>query len=845
MKKLFKKWQKVNRAFCAFLVMQCMLNQSFAQGSTSSQQSPQIVEYFVTASNADLIRQFHSEHEIVPAITVDNDFYNEHDPFKGDNSYRHFYSSENEDFDGEFLEKSLDRDHDLKYCQLVWGQKSWMEDRKTDNFFSSKEPDNIAEQRWGFANKENSQGAWVKLFKIVKTDLKTLDNRIKAQFNSASTIYTNMDNAVKSASVNTQLANELKTNSETWKTLIHSLSEEHMAAIIKGAHMINFQRRCGAIMALTHRSTTFTRQFEPPGAVSMDGKVICRTEGQITQDYDACKTLVEVYDGAIVADQATGIAQQFEGQRQAIQSSNKVAENPNDFLAANKEAAKQQELAGTFANQKAVLSTAKFTALLGAFKAIPTYQTLENKARESAEANGNNFGFKNFNAYLEMLAGYRITLENNPDYKKMKRLVLTQHLLDKMSPPSANSSYQNKIKNYSAHLLQQIWMNTANANDPNLNHNDDAKKQQEYLKRVGDQFKGIDEKEAEATRKAKETNGDPTNPAPVTWGEESFKIFGDLVHFRVGAFIENKVTSVLDTVDRVLSRKVDKLLMNQANRQVAKQVMAQNVAEGIGNLLAGMMYNDAADDMKSTIKDAESVEFTPPVFEQGTLPVCLINPFLPECQNNQNGPIDTGFAGGSNFQIGGTGRNSVIGADGLSNPDGSDDDASGSTDLGAGLGLSPGFPTSADKSTGAFVDPVTSPGSVSTNPGDVAGGAGGGGAGAGGGGGGLSPAGAGGAQRSGGGGRSDVEKNTFGKSGSQGFYNSGSGLRKPASGDSGNPLEGLLGKANKGKDGNILNFDRGIAGIDDSQDIFARISQRYNNVTQTNRLKEYVLKDEK
>tara|TARA_R110000868_G_scaffold38661_9_gene135170 strand:- start:1194 stop:4121 length:2928 start_codon:yes stop_codon:yes gene_type:complete len=567
---------------------------------------------------------------------------------------------------------------------------------------------------------------------------------------------------------------------------------------MKGIGMMDEHRKltekCEALVYLTGHSDFGAEYPMTPGSTkttkkSFDGKITCEAYGAETQDYKACKTFVNTYDASMVAKTALNAGQGIHYQGQTMDRQAEMTRqgqtggiDHRGALGAQKDDIKDR--AG-YATQTAVLDSAKLAALFGQLQAMPTRGKLKSECAASFTPN-------------ERTAIARVSTPHVATFEKFIKVIgLTEKHLSGSCIPGDTGCDQATQTNETIH------------NKPTTDSFASNRSPAQICDAVVSSARGSARDEATSSRARARTASSRSR--------------------RRGGSERTQEASMSGAAS---------LIMNDAMRSVAKQILAQTAVEAAASFMKAGMLNKQAKTIDELLKKIEgydpSGDFVPPNTDLLAGP-CAFDPSAEGC--GAGVPLaarQVGFGSNSlSFGNGGFGSSGTnLDADtGFDNAAG---DGTGSSDRSGASGPVGSLITGIDKPSG-FEGGVPGAASIKSSAAGRSGG-GGGGASAIGSTGGSAGGGSGSGAK---GGAASAGKKLDYAGSSIGRLSGGRGVgRKPASKDAGaNPFANMFKKG--GPQNGTLNF-RNPAGIGNKTgNIFDQISERYQVVQGKNLLLEY------
>ena len=187
--------------------------------------------------------------------------------------------------------------------------------------------------------------------------------------------------------------------------------EQKLSELIEEAKGWHRQmKKCVALVSLTshidYSNEGQTEDKKGQKKKSFDGRLTCQSMGAETQDYPACATLIDIYNGAFLGQKVVQGAQTIGFSMALSESQDKAREDPGDITAPWKmqknSIDKQQEMA----TQRSVFHGAKLAALLGAMSAIPSREDLVEKCKRHFPEDLNNIGDKEYKDILGFIGAF-------------------------------------------------------------------------------------------------------------------------------------------------------------------------------------------------------------------------------------------------------------------------------------------------------------------------------------------------------------------------------------------------------------------------------------------------------
>ncbi|MFX3675779.1 MAG: hypothetical protein ACN6I6_01965 [bacterium] len=594
-----------------------------------------------------------------------------------------------------------------------------------------------------------------------------------------------------------KLAKADVSNSEKYKTLIGKVKRVATNGInIMNAHR-KLTEKCEALVYLTDRADYGAEYPMTAGSMktqkkSFDGRITCEAYGAETQDYKACKTFVNTYDASMVAKTALNAGQGIHYQGQTMDRQAEMTRqgqtggiDHRGALGAQKDDIKDR--AG-YATQTAVLDSAKLAALFAQLQAMPTRAKLKEECSASLGSNLSEAEKRVHGPHEAVFNKFLAALSLDP----------SQHFQNNCIAGDTAGGCENVQASEDGNT-SIIPSNKITA----------ARDAASLCNAVVSSARGSARDEATSSRARARTASSRSR--------------------RRGGSERTQEASMSGAAS---------LIMNDAMRSVAKQILAQTAVEAAASFMKAGMLNKQAKTIDELLKKIEgydpSGDFVPPNTDLLAGP-CAFDPSAEGC--GAGVPLaarQVGFGSNSlSFGNGGFGSSGTnLDADtGFDNAAG---DGTGSSDRSGASGPVGSLITGIDKPSG-FEGGVPGAASIKSSAAQRSGG-GGGGASAVGSTGGSAGGGSGGGAK--GGAASGGKKLDYAGS-SIGRLSGGRGVgRKPASKDAGaNPFANMFKKG--GPQNGTLNF-RNPAGIGNKAgNIFDQISERYQVVQGKNLLLEY------
>lgn len=563
----------------------------------------------------------------------------------------------------------------------------------------------------------------------------------------------------------------------------------------KGARMMDERRKltesCEALVHLTERpdySAEFpmTAGSDKTVKKSFDQRITCEAYGAETQDYKACTTFINTYDASMVAKTALNAGQGIHYQGQSMDRQSEMTRqgqtggvDHRGVLGAQQSDIKDR--AG-YATQSAALDSAKLATLFTMLQAMPTRA----KLKEECSANLEN---------SKSIAQKRVFKPHDKIFQEFMKALGVKDL------PAAGSSLPGDLP-ASESLV-------------------DAK----Y----------IPKEEFIASESPTKICSLVVSSARASGGEGG----SARSRSRAANASSRRNRRNSNRSQQVSMAGAASLIMNDAMRSVAKQILAQTAVEAAANFMKAGMLNKQADKIDELLKKIEgydpSGDFVPPTNDLLAGP-CAFDPSAAGCaQFDGLAARQVGF-GGNTLSLGGGGfGTSGMSLDADTGLDNAATNGAGDSDRSDALGpvgsLLPG-----GNKAGGFESGTPGAASVKTSAATRSNAGGSGGASAVGSTGGSAGGGSGSGAK---GGQANAGKRLGYANSSIGRLSGGRGVgRKPASKDGGaNPFANMFKKG--GPQNDTLNF-RNPAGIGTKTgNIFDQISSRYQVVQSKNLLLEY------
>ncbi|MDD0852373.1 hypothetical protein HBN50_04650 [Halobacteriovorax sp. GB3] len=517
-----------------------------------------------------------------------------------------------------------------------------------------------------------------------------------------------------------------------------------------------------------------------------DQKIKCRSNGAETQDYPACKKLVQTYNAAIAGSQVTAAVQGVVAQGKAQEAQAEMAQQSDLNFTKGLELQKDNvKMQADMAGQRAAVSAGFATTMFAFLRDMPNTETIVNLCKDH-DLNGN---FENISKHISRMIFNRVFksgFELGDDGSK------------------SEFDYEGEKITATFNLNKGIIFKDSN-------NNEKARFFFSYNQAIPD---------TELADSTQFNNGQQQNYSGIKFSASEENTSDAKCH-------------------QFLTQQAQELLQNsQYGHDAAKQAMIEMGVKAVEQVAQSAILNSQADNIDTAIKkvDAfEPVDWTPPTGEL-TATECQANPEREGCTATSLGRTsnytDTGLTitgGGSATISNGSGDNDSDMA--LDDPTSSSKDYA-STDFQLGSAIS---------NTDKGGDFETSPSAAATvKSGDTAQGGGGGGGGVG------SvqappPAKTAGAQQKAAFVGKASKANYGGSSGgSLAYSGGGSRAKSKKSSSSSNPFDKLFNKK-KANGNDVMNFrglaSEGIGGKNGS--IFTRVSTRYGSVQEKGRLLEY------
>ena len=662
--------------------------------------------------------------------------------------------------------------------------------------------ENLGTEPWGeFRNKVNGLDTWEPSWRMVIRDMIGVadeDGTAAPGVTEGITFTEEEKSFIKRCTGpgKPALAKADVSNSEKYKELVTKVKR----VATKGMNIMNAHRKltekCEALVYLTDIADYSEEYPMTAGSMkttkkSFDGRITCEAYGAETQDYKACKTFVNTYDASMVAKTALNAGQGIHYQGQTMDRQAELSRqgqtggiDHRGALGAQKDDIKDR---ANYATQTAVLDSAKLATLFAQLQAMPTRSKLKEQC--SASFGGNTD-----------IAQKRVSTPHEATFDKFFAAI-------GITP-----------EHFQGTAIAGDTANDAEGLVQNESGNTSIKPSKEFI--VADNASDICSAVVSSARGSARDAATSARARARANSSRSRRRGGE------------------DRAQEASMSGAASLIMNDAMRSVAKQILAQTAVEAAASFMKAGMLNKQAKTIDELLKKIEgydpSGDFVPPNTDLLAGP-CAFDPSAEGC--GAGVPLaarQVGF-GSNSLSLGGGGfGSSGMNLDADTGFDNAATGGTGTSDRSNAGGPVGSLITGADKPSG-FEGGVPGAASIKSSAATRSGGGGGGASAVGSTGGGG--AGGGGAQAKGGAASGGKKIDYAGSS--IGRLSGGRGVgRKPASKDAGaNPFANMFKKG--GPQNGTLNF-RNPAGIGGKTgNIFDQISERYQVVQGKNLLLEY------